>query len=509
MNHSIDSDTLGEKGESRFKELCADASIICNKADRDRAGWDFVLDFPMDTFGALRLDHRKTPLSAVIQLKTVLSSTKHVTLRLNMAERIAKELKPSFIVVLKVDPDLRFGALYVIHIAGARLASILERLRLEDKKGSGDRLNELKISFTPRKSELVAKVSGEELRRALIAAMKGDMVSYIAEKAEALKTLGYEGGAPYRGSFTVRADRIEDLLDMLLGDRPLEAFGMKAEEVRFGIALPIPAADAATMVLHPHPVAIANVRIRVQGDPVPLTFAAEIFSTPKVGEHQRVLLKNPFLKVQIDFDPTGVVIEYSSSAKGAQFSAQDWLTYWRIYEAVTSGNAVLEFSDSAGVKGPEVSLPSPVPSIDGSERHDERRILAEYFERLTSWAGDQPGPLLGWEQLFSAGPALELFDRIAHDGTLNFETYDELPGIIQGTRMQAIFANAIDLGDQRYAYYGVTEINAQEKALTMTTMSFKQVRPIASTKVAMDAFVEAARSREGVEVLMQPSWDQN
>lgn len=509
MNQIIDNDSLGEKGESRFKELCADASIICNKADRDRAGWDFVLDFPMDTSGALRLDHRKTPLSAVIQLKTVLSSTKHATLKLNMAERIAKELKPSFIVVLKVDPDLRFGALYVIHIAGSRLSAILERLRLEDQKGNSDRLNELKISFTPRKSELVAKVSGEELRRTLIAAIKDDMVAYIAEKAAALKTLGYESGAPYRGRFTVRADRVEDLLDMLLGDRPLEAFDIKAEEVRFGIALPVPMADAATMVVQPHSVATANVRIRVKGDPVPLTFATDIFSTPKVGEHQRVLLKNPFLRIQIDFGPTGALIEYSSSTKGARFNAPDWLTYWRIYEAVTSGNAVLEFSDAAGIRGPEVSLPGPIASIDGSEWRDERRLLAELYERLTNWAGDQPGPLLEWEELLSASPALELFDRIAHDGMLNFETHDELPGIVHGTRMRAIFANAIELGDRRYAYYGVTEISAQEKALTMTTMSFKQVRAIAPSKVAMDAFVEAAKSREGVEVLMQPSWDQN
>ena len=29
-------DELGEKGESKFKELCADAGLICNKSDRDK-----------------------------------------------------------------------------------------------------------------------------------------------------------------------------------------------------------------------------------------------------------------------------------------------------------------------------------------------------------------------------------------------------------------------------------------------------------------------------------------
>jgi hypothetical protein len=102
----LNSDELGEKGESRFKEFCADAKLICNKSDRDRAGWDFIVDFPFVDQKALSLDNRVAPSSCHIQVKTVYASTRSVRLKLNMAERLAKELKPSFVFVIKVNEDL-------------------------------------------------------------------------------------------------------------------------------------------------------------------------------------------------------------------------------------------------------------------------------------------------------------------------------------------------------------------------------------------------------------------
>ncbi len=83
-------DELGEKGESHFKEICADAQLICNKSDRDRdrAGWDFIVDFPFIDQEELSLDKRIAPPSCHIQVKTVYASTKSVRLKLNMAERL-------------------------------------------------------------------------------------------------------------------------------------------------------------------------------------------------------------------------------------------------------------------------------------------------------------------------------------------------------------------------------------------------------------------------------------
>ena len=44
----LNSDELGEKGESRFQEFCVDEKLTCNKSSRDRTGWDFLVEFPFE-----------------------------------------------------------------------------------------------------------------------------------------------------------------------------------------------------------------------------------------------------------------------------------------------------------------------------------------------------------------------------------------------------------------------------------------------------------------------------
>ncbi|PVM84838.1 hypothetical protein DDF62_16280 [Caulobacter radicis] len=38
---------MGDFGESKFKSLCARAQLVA-KADRDRFGWDFVVQEPLE-----------------------------------------------------------------------------------------------------------------------------------------------------------------------------------------------------------------------------------------------------------------------------------------------------------------------------------------------------------------------------------------------------------------------------------------------------------------------------
>jgi hypothetical protein len=66
-----------------------------------------------------------------------------------MAERLAKEPKPSFIVVLEVDREKQFTDAYLVHVAGNRLEAILKRLRAEQKEDPDGALHKKHISFTP------------------------------------------------------------------------------------------------------------------------------------------------------------------------------------------------------------------------------------------------------------------------------------------------------------------------------------------------------------------------
>ena len=40
----LSADDLGEVGEALFRSLCARARLTCNTSERDRTGWDFIVE---------------------------------------------------------------------------------------------------------------------------------------------------------------------------------------------------------------------------------------------------------------------------------------------------------------------------------------------------------------------------------------------------------------------------------------------------------------------------------
>ena len=96
MKRPLNSDELGELGEQHFPRMCVEERLICNKSSRDRAGWDFIVEFPFGpTSYELPLDSRPQPPSCRAQVKTVWEGAGHIRLRLSSAERLAKLLEPA------------------------------------------------------------------------------------------------------------------------------------------------------------------------------------------------------------------------------------------------------------------------------------------------------------------------------------------------------------------------------------------------------------------------------
>ena len=91
MSDALTSDELGEVGESLFNKLCAQAKLVCNKSGRDRTGWDFRVEFPMDCLPDAMLDQRE-PRVCQLQLKCTAGERGTVQARLSAIERIAKDI---------------------------------------------------------------------------------------------------------------------------------------------------------------------------------------------------------------------------------------------------------------------------------------------------------------------------------------------------------------------------------------------------------------------------------
>ena len=158
---------------------------------------------------------RAVPLSCHVQQKTVWKSNNRIKVRLSSAERLAKELKPSFIYVLQIDDDLSVVDAWLIHLLDEPLYFILKRLRKEEqRKTSG--INKLYISFDFSKFGSKLVPLGYALRDAILTACKVNLHSYVEKKQDQLLKLGFDSGR-YRTQLTIPLESERDLIDTFLG----------------------------------------------------------------------------------------------------------------------------------------------------------------------------------------------------------------------------------------------------------------------------------------------------
>jgi hypothetical protein len=196
MTTALSPDDLGEVGESLFRKLCAQAQLTCNKADRDRTGWDFRVEFPMGGEPSETLDQR-SPRVCQIQLKsTAGESGTRINARLSAIERLAKDGAPAAIVVFRMRADGTELMGYVIHLLGEELAKVLLRLRRAESEGRTD-INHMTISFDYRKGRRF-KPDADGLRTALSEVSPVDVDAYAEEKRDQLAKSRLSRGRRHR-----------------------------------------------------------------------------------------------------------------------------------------------------------------------------------------------------------------------------------------------------------------------------------------------------------------------
>ncbi len=276
---ALNSDELGEKGESRFQEFCADAKLTCNKSIRDRTGWDFIVEFPFEEINNDHtLDKRRSAISCHMQVKTVWAESKRVTIRLSSAERLAKEPKPAFVFVLLINDNLEAIDTYLIHLRGDNLERILKRLRKAQANGEL-KINDAEITYNQKASGIRLPPNGKALRNQLSQECGPDLQKYIVSKAQELENLGFEKGR-YRLTTTLQARNTDEVVEAFLGLRPIEGKATESLEVRFGIGLPaqhVPKDATVKFELKLAPADQCIIRAHSESSIPPAVFPGEVF----------------------------------------------------------------------------------------------------------------------------------------------------------------------------------------------------------------------------------------
>ncbi|MBV1706715.1 MAG: hypothetical protein KGQ37_05860 [Hyphomicrobiales bacterium] len=239
MSDGNKSNQIGAIGEGRFKELCDLAQLSASKPHPDMTGIDYLVEFPFQELPpGYSYDTRPGSLSCHVQVKTVSAGTQRIKLKLSVAERLARETKPTFIYILRVDcgkshyPNVDA---HLIHLHGQVLARVLERLRQEYVKDT-KALNKLYIYF-PIEMGTLLQIDASCLRHAFESAIQPDMYSYIEEKKRQLSELGY-GSDRYELDVTFQPMTAETFAEVALGLKETNVTNFAISERRFNIALP-------------------------------------------------------------------------------------------------------------------------------------------------------------------------------------------------------------------------------------------------------------------------------
>ncbi|MDQ7994605.1 MAG: hypothetical protein AAGC76_01995 [Luteibacter sp.] len=469
----MENDDLGRVGELFFDSLCTRARLTCNSSNRDKVGWDFVVDFPHE-HSQHTFDHRPGPLSCVVQVKSVNNGARRVMVRLDMAERLAKEIKPSFFVcpVYEGEEPIR---LYVIHVRGKPLEAILKRLRQAQASRNPQRLSKKSVSFALVERDRLSGLEPSVLRQTFSDACPNGMDVYAVEKAKERKSLGYDDKA-YAGKFSVELSNPDELMDFFFGRRrelPVEMGDIL--ETRFGITLPHVPGGPGLLSIDPAPRGRALVRIHADGAGDPFVATGEFFTLPfDIEGHYRVELRCPGFLVTATRRPEATLdVRLDLDWDGAEWTVSDWLEHARLRLLMVVDNSFIEGEvehDGRMRRIFHVPLSDGEPFAVNTVNH--HRIMSAVAKRvltLSRAAGfDQALRLSADEFEIAMGGAMPV---LALERGMTIQLGVEGMGADGTFPDRALVGGCFRLKDDSYVWYGVMEVHTEQAQPTKLTMS--------------------------------------
>lgn len=503
---------LGEKGESRFKEICADAQLICNKSDRDLAGWDFIVEFPLENEAVGAIDKRRKPISCHIQVKTLRESSNRFEMRLSSAEYLAKESKPSFIYIFKVNDQLQFVESFLIHLLDDSLAVILKRLRKEGASSTRVKINKKNISIPVNKNSVRLEPTGEELRKALIQACGSDLGAYISKKNNQLENMGFEG-RPYEMKGTFHLGDVEEIVDAFLGiKKDIRISNLQTFETRFGIKLPDKTlGETAIANISPSPADHCSISIRRSILDLPVVFEGEIFvpAIPNLPKDKfKALVKSSFFT--FEFKPNRKKTQITSNVDlSAKHTLQEWLGFWQATKIFAEGAGVIQIAPKAIGSAMEIPISCSIaePSV---KTCDSWIGLCEKTSVLLRMAGISYEPQLSMSELAEKDVQVLLISAIL-SGTNPLKKFitKQNAQISALNQIEMVCADFVKIGEAVIAYYGVSKfaLEHENSQVIWEPINFelKALRDVSNFPNQYEEFLDAAKKVTGIQNIISRS----
>jgi hypothetical protein len=339
----LENDRIGRLGEIEFQRLCELAKINCSKVEPDRTGKDFIVEFrPLPLVFGKSFERRDAPKQFAVQVKTIKAATRSVDLTLSVAERLARDLRPALICVLRIDDNDHFVGLHLIHMTDVVLGRVLKRLR--GATTNPKPLNQLDISFTAGRTNRV-NLNPAALVAALSGCVPTTMEDYAKQKGHLVRTLGE---SQVHGVLRIGPTAVEDVVDGLLGLAPLTGVTVELLERRFDIDLPIhPALGEGTVTITPQQSQNSILTLIDLRESNRVSFPCSVLLPPLD------LFEDGGRKMVITWPMGRMVVSVASEGKcdfSEQFasndlrSAAEWLQGLRASEIIMGGSAGMKLA---------------------------------------------------------------------------------------------------------------------------------------------------------------------
>jgi hypothetical protein len=238
---------IGEIGEEILRGWCSKTGITCNKSDKDKKGWDFILQFENINAINENKDLDNSNISAFIQVKTTRNKNISVEIKLSNWDHLIKMPLPTFILYIVLDENNIEKEIYLTHIDKNIIEKILEKLR-----SNKNEIHKSKSRYFAKENDKLLSLNHELFKEKLISYIGDDFNKYCKEKLDLLKTLGYSDFKD-EISITFKPD-IDELVDFSIGlkEKIEISNAIIKKDLRFGIPEKIINLDKAYLSIKPN-----------------------------------------------------------------------------------------------------------------------------------------------------------------------------------------------------------------------------------------------------------------
>ena len=380
-------------------------------------------------------------------------------MRLSSAERLAREVKPTFIYVFKAHGS-EFGESLLLHVMDEILAKILRRLRQEHAAGNASTINQRYITLSASRHGMPLPPTGDALRAAVEHACGTSLQDYITRKSVQVRQLGFEP-RPYKGKLRfIGVQDLDELADTFLGiRREVEIDMLDVFETRFGIPLPLHELTGQNfrISIDPEPIDRCTIITRHDMFAFPTIFEADVF-VPLVPDWPRDAFK-ALLKSQmfwIIISGSGVIeLRLAEDLPVQAHHPERWVDLARLMTGLALGRIKIEVRSKNHSDYSEFVVDEIDQKINSVPWRRWLK-LCEFVSHLFRIAGVSNETCVKIEDIEEKGS--RLFEAGALlCGQVTRLSFNLRPTTKIGNPVRAVFVDCVEIGMVQIAYYAIVE----------------------------------------------------